>query len=318
MDPALRKELSELFDEKLKPLENAVASLKGDVDSLKGDVASLKGDVASLKGDVDSLKGDVDSLKKDVERNTTALTNLDERSKTDQKELQRRLGHIYELSLRQVLRQQHGEDFARSFTTEDLDGVASGFEYDLKMRLLEIDKHFKKPNVKEEPPHWLPTAHEQLAKYLSIPTGDANKRQQYILETRRFAILLITAHCIKQTQPWFAADDVPLRSQLEIDVRGECTVDFRQVTVDVGEIKSSASILSMDKACRQLSLTMAVLCYGYFNCQIGEVSFLLLKGHIFGPRQLKDCKAWWPNSVQADFPSRSSGKCLLDVRPLVV
>ena len=97
-------------------LKSDVGVLKTDVGELKSDVGELKSDVCVLKSDVGVLKTDVSELKTDLGKLQTDFTNNESNFK--------KAGTTYELIVLQSLREKHGLDYARSFTVENLHGLA--------------------------------------------------------------------------------------------------------------------------------------------------------------------------------------------------
>jgi len=76
MDKDLLQTLSNLFDDKLKPIHNDIKNLQGDVKNLQGDVKNLHGDVKNLQGDVKNLQGDIVSIRgnlKELKNNQTSF-----------------------------------------------------------------------------------------------------------------------------------------------------------------------------------------------------------------------------------------------------
>ena len=68
--------LSNLLDQKLKPIQEDISVLKVEMKEVKQDIAVLKEDVAILKEDVNVLKQDSAELKKGVRKLNDDLRNL--------------------------------------------------------------------------------------------------------------------------------------------------------------------------------------------------------------------------------------------------
>ena len=56
MDKELLKTLSNLFDEKLKPIQNDIKGIHGEIKDMQGNIKGIHGEIKVMQGDITDLK----------------------------------------------------------------------------------------------------------------------------------------------------------------------------------------------------------------------------------------------------------------------
>ncbi|KAL5510871.1 hypothetical protein EMCRGX_G006482 [Ephydatia muelleri] len=208
-----------------------------------------------------------------------------------------KIGNVFEIAARAEIAKRHGSRFAEPFKVFDLYGLlrlalpktSLADEKDcnqdtaglLEMRAIAVAKHIdqKKLNdaltmridtinkwveekINSKPTFCteLKTVLEQLCQYVSNwkETKDGPLlAHQYIAHTKGLAVAclstLVFAHDADISKL------VPVRTELDVDVRGAVTRTENAIMVTLGEIKSTMSVENIKKAKQQLYITCAFL-----------------------------------------------------------
>ncbi|CAG8646077.1 15848_t:CDS:2, partial [Funneliformis mosseae] len=230
--------------------------------------------------------------------------------KSSIKNIEEKLGDIYELSARFEISKIQGTHYASKFEVFDLNGLVklalprkqlpsenayydsqayvllfrvnklANYIYNKGMRKklgesieyirqLSTDKNYNK-NL-HELAEKADLALKQWTNYEG--TAKSNEKRLYLANTPELSIMLMTAYA-------------PFNCRLDIDLRGRTSgSDIANITVELGEIKSSNVSKAIKKGYRQLLLRLAVISYVIEACSDEkEMPKFNLSGKVYVPK----------------------------------
>ncbi|KAJ3202006.1 hypothetical protein HK099_002024, partial [Clydaea vesicula] len=310
-------------------LRTEVAGLRTE---LRTEVAGLK---TELRTEVAGLKTEVAGLRADVKKNINDLCKFKKECTNNFKTILDSIGSVYEIVARHELIKDYGEHYARPFRMQDMHGVArlilpkrpflQSEKIDITTNTTEIlndrsnsliasivdnDHEFKKSlnlafssiSRKHSKRSWVQDLKKIFTGYETLKV--ISEKVTYLKRKNGLAVAFITSTFIINPSKWADENDIPLRSCLELDIRGSCgMMNSNGVDIEVGEIKSNEK--NDTKGSRQLAIALCTLAYSVNVLKLTAN----LKGILYSPDKSKNYfenedELVWPDNFvkKVSFP----------------